>query len=235
MKTITHIPFNFDYNEFSKQTNLSRYADQSANLAALLDKVVPLVKPKALYRVCYITGRRGTNIFLQGVKFKSRVLSQNLKEVERVFPYIATCGTELDDIPLSEDDLLARFWLDTIKQMALTAAFEYVRLLLCRKFKINQLSTMNPGSGESELWPIGQQQPLFSLFGDYGTVESLIGVKLTKSFLMTPNKTVSGIFFQTETPFDSCRLCSREHCARRKVPYEGDTDNISHARTGAAG
>jgi len=231
MKTITHIPFNFDYNEFSRQAHLSRYADQSTNLSALLDKAVPLVKPKALYRVCYITGRSGTEIFLQGVKFKSAVLSRNLREVERVFPYIATGGNELDHIPISQDDLLAHYWLDTIKEMALTAAFEFVRSLLCRKFGIDNLSHMNPGSGEKEMWPIGQQQPLFSLFGD---VEALIDVKLTKSFLMIPNKTVSGVFFQTEIPFESCRLCSRAHCERRKVPYEGNINKMSHPIKGSA-
>lgn len=232
MKTITHIPFNFDYNEFSRQAHLSRYADQGTDLSALLDKAVPLVKPKALCRVCYITGRNGTDIFLQGVKFKSAVLSQNLREVERVFPYIATCGNELDHIPLSQDDLLAHYWLDTIKQMALTAAVEYVRSLLCRKFGINKLSTMNPGSGEIEMWPIKEQQPLFSLFGD---VETLIGVKLTESCLMIPNKSVSGLFFPTETPFESCRLCSRINCEHRKVPYTGDTDKMSHQIKGATG
>lgn len=216
MKTITHIPFNFDYNEFDKQAHLSRYADQSTNLSTLLDKAVPLVKPKALYRVCYITDRSGIDIFLQGVKFKSAVLSHNLREVERVFPYIATCGNELDHIPLSQDDLLAHYWLDTIKQMALTAALKYVRSLLCRKFGINKLSTMNPGSGERELWPIEEQQPLFSLFGD---VETLISVKLTESCLMIPNKSVSGLFFPTETTFESCRLCSRINCDHRRVPY----------------
>jgi len=232
MKTITLIPFNFDYNEFSKQAHLSRYADQSTNLAALLDKAVPLVKPKALYRACYITGRSGIDVFLEGVKFKSAVLSHNLREVERVFPYIATCGNELDHIPLSQDDLLAHYWLDTIKQMALTAAFEYVRSLLCRKFGINKLSTMNPGSGERELWPIEEQQPLFSLFGD---VETLIGVKLTSSCLMTPNKSLSGLFFPTETTFESCRLCSRENCGHRKVPYKRDISKISQQIKGAAG
>ena len=217
MKTITHIPFNFDYNEFSKQAHLSRYADQSTNLSALLDKAVPLVKPKALYRVCYITDRSGTDIFLQGVKFKSAVLSHNLREVERVFPYIATGGNELDHLPISQDDLLAHYWLGTIKQMALAAALEYVRSLLCGKFGINKLSSMNPGSGERELWPIEEQQPLFSLFGD---VETLIGVKLTESCLMIPNKSLSGLFFPTETTFESCRLCSRKNCEHRKVPYK---------------
>lgn len=248
--TLTHIPFSFDYNEFSKQAHLSRYADQSTNLSALLDKAVPLVKPKALYRVCYITGRNGTDIFLQGVKFKSAVLSRNLREVERVFPYIATGGNELDHIPLSQNDLLAHYWIDTIKQMALTAAFEYVRSLLCGKFGINKLSTMNPGSGERELWPIEEQQPLFSLFGDssdygaygvyeyydnYGAVETLIGVKLTESCLMIPNKSVSGLFFPTEKTFESCRLCSRKNCEHRKVPYKGNISKRSHEPKGAAG
>ena len=48
---------------------------------------------------------------------------------------------------------------------------------------------MSPGASEKYVWPIEQQKELFSLF-EY--VEKLIGVKLTDSYLMIPNKSVSG-------------------------------------------
>jgi hypothetical protein len=78
---------------------------------------------------------------------------------------------------------------------------------------------MNPGSGDARLWPIGQQRPLFELLGD---VEAAIGVRLTPSFLMVPNKSVSGILFPTEVRFESCQLCTRENCPRRRAPYSGE-------------
>jgi hypothetical protein len=47
-----------------------------------------------------------------------------------------------------------------------------------------------------------------------------IGVVLTDSFLMIPNKSVSGIRFQTETDFRSCQVCRREVCPSRSAPFD---------------
>jgi hypothetical protein len=76
---------------------------------------------------------------------------------------------------------------------------------------------MNPGSGPADTWPIRQQKELFSLFGD---VEAAIGVRLTESFLMIPNKTVSGLVFATESDFATCSLCPRDVCRNRRAPYD---------------
>ena len=72
---------------------------------------------------------------------------------------------------------------------------------------------------------LGQQRQLFQLLGD---VESSIGVRLTDSFLMIPNKTVSGILFPTEVPFYSCQLCTREACPRRRAEYTGVAGLTGH-------
>ena len=45
-------------------------------------------------------------------------------------------------------------------------------------------------------------------------------MKLTDSFLMLPMKSVSGLYFATETSFQSCRLCPRKVCSGRQAPYE---------------
>ena len=47
-----------------------------------------------------------------------------------------------------------------------------------------------------------------------------IGVRLLESFLMHPIKTVSGIMFPTEEAFQSCMLCPRQDCPRRRAPYD---------------
>ena len=78
---------------------------------------------------------------------------------------------------------------------------------------------MAPGSGSADIWPITQQKELFSIFGN---VQDLIGVKLTDKYLMIPLKSISGIFFQTETTFVTCQLCPREACIRRRAPYSPD-------------
>jgi hypothetical protein len=78
---------------------------------------------------------------------------------------------------------------------------------------------MAPGSGSADIWPITQQKELFSIFGD---VESLIGVRLTDTYMMIPLKSVSGVIFQTETTFETCQLCPKTACIGRRVEYNPD-------------
>jgi len=188
--------------------------------AELLEAALPVARPKAMYKVCYVDERSEGGVGLEGIRFTSEVLSQNLREVERVFPYIVTCGVELDTVAISQNDVLVGYMLDGLKEMALRQAIQYLRSHLAETYGLDpqRMSTMNPGSGNREVWPIGQQRQLFQLLED---VESSVGVRLTDSFLMTPNKTVSGILFPTDVPFISCQLCTRSNCPRRRAEYSG--------------
>jgi hypothetical protein len=74
---------------------------------------------------------------------------------------------------------------------------------------------MNPGSLPD--WPLSEQRPLFTLLGENpGT----IGVELMDSFLMTPVKSVSGMWFPTEERFESCQLCQRHNCPGRRAQFD---------------
>jgi len=50
------------------------------------------------------------------------MLKANLEKVERVFPYVATCGHEMDEVTLPQEEFLAEFWWDAIKAAALDCA-----------------------------------------------------------------------------------------------------------------
>jgi hypothetical protein len=213
--------------EFRKLTHVDLASDSGQPARAMLEATLPAARPKAMYKVCYIDSRFEDGVELEGIRFTSRVLSTNFSEVERVFPYIATCGIELDALGLTGGDPLAEYVLDGLKELCLRAAVEYLRNHLAGEFGLqaDKLSTMNPGSGNRDLWPISQQKPLFRLLGD---VEASVGVRLTESLLMTPNKTVSGIFFPTEIPFVSCQLCTRADCPRRRAQYSGVAGLAGH-------
>ena len=150
-------------------------------------------------------------------RFVSRVLRANLDRVERVFPYVATCGRELDSAPPPDGDVFNQFCWDAIKEMALHVALSHLLDHLKEVHELESLSSMNPGSGDAGVWPIEQQKELFAFFGD---VEDLIGVALTGSCLMIPNKSVSGLLFSSDHGFESCQLCHREVCPRRRVPFD---------------
>lgn len=214
MEILDQIPVNITPQQVLRQMHLEAEGKYVDDVQELLDKVHPIVRPKALYKVCYIEQKGDDNIVIEGIKFTSRVLRVNLDEVQRVFPYIVTCGTEVESIDIPSDDLMQKFILDVIKQMALGAGVKYLREHIDKMYIPGQMSVMSPGSLED--WPISEQKPFFSIFGD---VESLIGVKLTDSFLMLPIKSVSGLYFPTEVRFESCQLCPRERCPGRRAPY----------------
>lgn len=190
----------------------SRYSD---DVEELLAQALPIMRPKAMYDVKFVEHIDYDKVKIGDVQFRSKVLRVNLENVGRVFPFIITAGTEVEKINVPDEDLMGKFILDTIKEAGLRSASNYLHQYIKDKYKIDKMSTMSPGSLED--WPISEQLSLFSIFGD---VEKLIGVKLTKSFLMIPIKSVSGIYFPTEVSFYSCQLCPREKCPNRKAKYD---------------
>jgi hypothetical protein len=71
---------------------------------------------------------------------------------------------------------------------------------------------MTPGSLYD--WPIQEQEPLFTIFGD---IESIIGLRLRDSFMIDPRQSASGILFPTEIGFQTCMLCLRQGCPKRRL------------------
>jgi len=215
MEIIDHIPVDLSVEQVLRHLGLDKDGKYAGDIQELLEMVQSVVLPKAIYDVCYIDQKDENSVDIRGIKFTSRVLRVNLEEVQRVFPYIATCGTEVESIDVPSDDLMRKFVLDTIKQMALGNAIKHLWKHIDREHSPGKMSAMAPGSLED--WPISEQKQLFSIFGD---VESLIGVKLTDSFLMLPLKSISGICFPTELTFESCQLCPRERCPGRRAAYD---------------
>jgi len=218
MHKLKNIPVEYDLESMLDYLHLEKESRESKEFAELLERARETIRPKALYTISYIEEKGRDFVRFKGAKFTSIVLGVNLENTERVFPYIATCGTEVDGI-CTDHDMLKQYWLDEIKAKALLAAIQHLYSHIDEHHNPGKLSTMNPGSGAADVWPIEQQKQLFSIFGD---VESSIGVRLTDSCLMIPNKTVSGIFFAAEKSFESCQLCPREVCKGRRASYEPD-------------
>ncbi len=216
MEVLNNIPVSLEPErvlKFMRMRHRNKHVEEM--IEELIEVVRPIARPRAVFKVAYIDDKDGDSLIIDGVRFTSRVLRKNLDKVERAFPYVATCGTELEEIELPSDDFMKSFCLDAIKTVVLGIANAYLRDYLTRYYALGNISHMNPGSLES--WPVSQQKELFSLFGN---VEELVGVKLTESCVMFPLKSVSGIYFPAETRFESCQLCPRERCVGRRAPYD---------------
>ena len=186
-------------------------------IQTLLEVAKPLISAKTVYKVCYIEEKLEDTVTIDGIRFRSRVLRKNLQEVGQVFPYVITIGTGLEEKSDASTDLLEKYYLDKIGNIALSEARHHLEEHLCSGFALDGLSYMSPGSLED--WPIEEQRPLFSILEG---AEVSIGVRLTESLLMIPRKSISGIYFPTEVTFYSCQLCPRQNCEGRKARYNKD-------------
>ena len=214
---LDNIPFQVDIGSLMAELHMKQDGRHAGEVQRLAQDAQSIARPKALYKIAFIEAKDTRTVVVDGVTFTSRVLRVNLESAQRVFPFVATCGMELEDWARSHGDVLHRFWAETINEMALRVAIAALHEHLEQTLRPGPTSTMNPGSLED--WPLQEQRALFALLGD---PRESIGVRLTDSLLMVPVKSVSGILFPTEESFASCQLCPRETCPGRRAPYDPD-------------
>lgn len=213
------IPFRVDSGLLLRRLRLEPDSEPAPEILALAARAETVGRPKALFGETYIEKTFPDGIQVAGVRFTSRAMAITLQGKGRIFPYLATCGIELDAIPIPADDLLGQFALEMIKEQALRTSLAALRERLLAQYGLEAKASMNPGSGDRSLWPIEEQRRLFALFGD---TQSAIGLRLTDSCLMLPNKSVSGFYFRSEQEFHNCQLCRRDPCQNRRAPFDAN-------------
>ena len=179
----------------------------------LAEQVAPLVRPRALVREAFIEERSAVSVRVSGIEFHSRILSENLRNAQKVFPFILTIGGDLEKTAAAVQDLLRQYQLETMGDLVLEAAGVELEDYL-KNLGPAKVASMSPGSLDD--WPISEQPKIFSLL-DGGAP---VGVSLSVSMLMIPRKSISGIYFPTKIDFNSCRLCPRTDCTGRRAAYD---------------
>lgn len=216
MEVLGEIPIALTVEDILAYMRAGKRSSQLSDIVQeTLELVEPLAWPKALYDIAYVERANEDTVTLNGVRFLSRVMRINFDAIERVFPFVATCGTEVDSIPSPREDPLRAYCLDVTKELLMRSARQYLKERIDTRYAPGHLTHMAPGSLKD--WPLTEQRPLFDLLGD---VKSLIGVTLADSCLMIPAKSTSGIFFPTEVEYENCQLCARTQCPRRRAQYD---------------
>jgi hypothetical protein len=223
---LNNIPFTLDTAELAKYLKVDINSDDYELLEGLAEKARSIGKPKAIYKISSLELLDQENVLVDGVKLHSSVMRINTQKLSRVFPYVATCGGELEEWSETVEDILERYWVDHIKQVVLRSAIGYLKNHVQSTFEVKSLSAMNPGSLPD--WPLNEQRNLFKILGN---VYDEIGVRLSESYLMIPTKSVSGIYFQTETQYENCQLCPRSNCPNRRLPYDANLLNEKYKRS----
>ena len=224
MDIIEKISFELDYDELLSHLGVDVEDEEDIeNFNYLFSESCNVGKPKIIYKESEIQEVGSNYVIIDGVEFESLALSKNLLGVKKCYPYVVTCGREIDLIKLSEDSTFVDFWKDEIKARLLQAARRYLNYSISEEYGIKNLVSMAPGSADIDVWKVDEQQKLFSLFDNYCKE---IEVELTDSCLMLPNKTLSGIAFESDKDFLSCQLCQRVDCVDRKVSFDESLYNI---------
>ncbi|HZJ83137.1 MAG TPA: vitamin B12 dependent methionine synthase [Clostridia bacterium] len=209
------IDFKIDINLLLKSLHMDEDSEYIDDILSLGDKANEIGRPKAIYKEACLNAKGAGYAVVDGIKLSSNILSVNIGSVDRIFPYICTCGKELNDWAKSLDDILEQYWADRIMELALQQAIVAFQNHLKDGYRLGTTSNMNPGSLQD--WPISQQKQLFAIMGN---PYEKIGVELTDSFLMWPIKSLSGIRYESDVEFINCQLCPRERCENRRVEYD---------------
>ncbi len=180
----------------------------------LVDMVTQVARPKVMYKVSQVTYADGKKLEVDGVAFTHHVPALNFSQGERVFPYVATCGVEVETIKLPPGNAMKGLLLDTIKNtVLLRSAGKYLQDHLKQTYHLEEISRIAPGEA---MGTTAQQSKLFSILGD---VEGSIGVRVNANNIMVPEKSGSGIYFETSVQIESCQLCPND-CRGRRAPHD---------------
>lgn len=181
-----------------------------------------MLNPKVLSEEIEVTSNEGGRIVLStGEELKSRKLSRALGSCRRVKVFVATVGEQVED---EISDLIASgktsdaAILDAIASVAVEDAVETYHSGVDRRLQASsRCATLRFSPGYCD-WDIKEQHKLFNVID-----ASRIGVELSDSSLMSPRKSISGIFGigacteDSGKPNNPCMMCGKKDCIARRI------------------
>lgn len=182
-----------------------------------------LVRPRVVYTEKTIRkAEKGSLVLEEEVALRSGRLSKAMGMCDRAAVFIATIGKGIDSFihKLAEGERLADAYIfDAIGSVAAEETVEkFQRIFDTRSRRRQEGTTLRFSPGYCD-WKVEEQRKIFGILDN-----SLIGVHLSPSFLMTPRKSVSGVFgIGSAVKIDRhsinpCSLCGLRGCvARRKT------------------
>lgn len=181
----------------------------------LLEQTKELARPKALYMDFPIEKRTEKMIKAGELCLHSDRLAENMRESAKVYPFLCTCGAELADFAETLTDISDIFAFDAIMEF-------YSRLMVLRVREVIRgelpegFVPRRDYPGDLWGWEIRELKKLFDSFGD---AAAEIGVSLSEYYMMTPLKSVSGVFYGVQETEKECAVCTVADCPRRETAY----------------
>ena len=185
------------------------------------DICIKNISPKIIYEIFKIDKIKGNSVYFNsGHILNGPNISKILKGSEITAIFIFTLGSGIDDMiekTSSDGDTLATIIMDSITTSMLTIlgkkAGELIKKEGIKKDNWSSTCTYSPGQFK---WTIEEQKEIFKMVDG-----SRIGVKLNKSYLMIPFKSISGVYgFGPKDKIDktrvACDICPRKNCIGRR-------------------
>jgi hypothetical protein len=175
------------------------------------------IKGKYLITVDYSANNNRESIRINNHYFNTgKIVTNYIRKSEQFVFFIVTAGKEVEIQShkyLNGNDPLLGYIFDVLGSLTVESAVGKFQLDLEEHFKKAGLKITNPYSPGYCGWPVSDQQELFTLFD-----QDTCGIKLSKTCLMDPIKSVSGIIGIgrniKKQPY-SCTICDAKNCLYR--------------------
>jgi hypothetical protein len=191
-------------------------------IKSFIDQSKDMLEPMVLESELNVLKSENGNLVLSPrVELKSRKLSRTFKDCDTAKVFVATVGKKIENRinELMEDNRTAEASiLDAIASVAVEDTIESFHSRVDLKLKSrSRCATLRFSPGYCD-WDIKEQKKLFNLVD-----ASRIGVTLSDNSLMSPRKSISGIFGigqrgklagKTNNP---CMQCGKKDCNARRT------------------
>ncbi|MBF0224371.1 MAG: hypothetical protein HQK76_02855 [Desulfobacterales bacterium] len=181
-----------------------------------------LITPKLYFRIAPIMSINRNIVEIDSaIKFKSIKIAKTLLFCNKIVGFIATIGSAIDDeisnLAATKQSADA-FILDIISSLSIENMVETFWHQMNSIYKNQEQAIsirFSPGYCD---WPIEEQANLFRFFD----IEKPF-VKLNNSFLMSPQKSISGVFGISNiqnanrvSEYNPCNECKKINCSERR-------------------
>ena len=209
---LDRIPFQLNKDQLIKKLHIDASSEDGVRLKEMIEQAEKIGRPKVLYTLASIDSKPEDGVVLNGIKLSSHIMRVNFADINRVFPYVLTCGEELVEWAAGLEDMLEQYWADIIMEQALAAALNYFYNHLKEEYGLAKFKSMNPGSLED--WHRSAKTVI-------PITRKCSAVHWCRAYrqLFNANESTSGIVFQTESSYENCQALSQGGLPNRRAKY----------------
>ena len=185
-----------------------------------IDNYHDLIAPSYSHTIKDIVSVKGDCVTIEdSITFESKVIARLLERCDQVAVFALTIGNHLEELVsyLAENGLVLQATvLDAIGSGATEKVAAFLEGMIREEAEVRGMEISRRFSPGYCDWEVNQQKMVFRALKD-----NAAGVRLTRSCLMVPQKSISGIVGigapgNDIENYNPCLTCDRQECAGRR-------------------